>query len=154
VADGQGSGVDETDAGAATPLRVQIGDQRNENRGHQLDEAVIAHEGWELTVQVALYILGVIGFEGALVGLMEQDHDGHQFTWMQLRRAHALALPCGQQVLVPVRRKLLPKIVYGTKEFEHTHMWNLLGIDTDVRFVLSYQEWFPYPELTLVLMPY
>ena len=46
----------------------------------------------------------------------------------------------------------MPKIVYGTKEFEDTHTWNLLGIDTDVRFVLSYQEWFPYPELTLLRM--
>jgi hypothetical protein len=55
-------------------------------------EAVIAHQGWELTLQVALHILGVIGFEGAIVGLMEQDHDGHHFTWMQLRRAHALSL--------------------------------------------------------------
>lgn len=44
--------------------------------------------------------------------------------------------------------KLLPKMVYGTKEFEYTHWWNLLVRDTDLRFVLSYQERFPYPELT------
>ena len=92
MADGKRSGVNETDAGAATQLRVQIGHQRNENRGHQLDEAVIAHQAWELTMQMTLDILGVIGFEGAIVGLMEQDHDGHHFTWMQLRRAYALSL--------------------------------------------------------------
>src|SRR5436305_4702110 len=45
--------------------------------------------------------------------------------------------------------KLLPKIVNRTKEFASTHRWNLLVRETHVRFVLSYQERFPYPELTL-----
>ncbi len=43
VADGKRSGVDEADASAATQLRVQVGDQWNEDRGHQLHEARIAH---------------------------------------------------------------------------------------------------------------
>src|SRR5436190_22395900 len=50
---------------------------------------------------------------------------------------------------MPSWSKLLPKIVNRTKEFEYTHRWNLLVIETHVRFVLSYQERFPYPELTL-----
>lgn len=93
VTDGKGSGVDETDAGAATQVCVQVGDQWHKNRGHQLHEAVIAHQSWELTLQVALHILGVIGFEGSRVGLMEQDNNRHDLTWMQLSRAQALALP-------------------------------------------------------------
>jgi hypothetical protein len=50
---------------------------------------------------------------------------------------------------VPGWSKLLPEIVYRTQEFEYTHRWNLLEIDTDGLCVLSYQEQFPYPELTL-----
>ena len=42
------------------------------------------------------------------------------------------------------------KMVYGTKEFEYTHRWTLLVIETAVCFLLSYQERFPYPELTLI----
>jgi hypothetical protein len=42
---------------------------------------------------MTLDVLAVKGFERAIVGLMKQDHDSHHFTWMQLRRAHALALP-------------------------------------------------------------
>jgi hypothetical protein len=40
---------------------------------------------------------------------------------MQLGETHALALSCCQQLLVPLRRKLLPEIVDGTKGFEYTH---------------------------------
>src|SRR5437667_12872898 len=51
--------------------------------------------------------------------------------------------------MVPSWSKLLPKIVNRTKEFEYTHRWTLLEIETAVCFLLSYQERFPYPELTL-----
>ena len=100
-------------------------------------------------MQVALHILGVIGFERPVVRLMEQDQNGHDFTGMQVGWAHTLALSRGEQVLLPSRRKLLPKIVYGTKQFEYTHKGNLLVIATHVHFVLSYQDGFSYPELTL-----
>jgi hypothetical protein len=57
--------------------------------------------------------------------------------------------PEESRVLLPAWGKVLPKIVDGTKEFEYTHRWTLLVIETHVRFVLSYQQRFPYPELTL-----
>ena len=69
---------------------------------------------------------------------------------IHLGQMQTVSLTFREQGRVPGRSKLLPEIVYGTKEFEYTHTWNLLGIETDVRFVLSYQEWFPYPELTLL----
>jgi hypothetical protein len=100
-------------------------------------------------VQVTLHVLGVIRFEGAILGLVEQDDDGHDLAGIHLGRAQALSLSCAQQVMLPARNKLLPEIVYGTKQVEYTHNRNLLVIDTAVRFVLSYQERFPYPELTL-----
>jgi hypothetical protein len=73
---------------------------------------------------------------------------------IHLGRAQALALSCAQQLMVPARRELLPEIIHGTKQVEYTHRWNLLVIDTDIRFVLSYQERFPYPELTLLYTEY
>jgi hypothetical protein len=99
---------------------------------------------------MTLDVFGVIGFKRAIVRLMKQDEDGHDLAGMQLGWPQALALSSCQQVLMPTRRKLLPEIVYGTKEFEYTHYQNLLVIDTAVRFVLSYQERYPYPELDTV----
>jgi len=81
---------------------------------------------------MALDILGVIGFKYSIVGLMEQDDDGHDLAPIHLGRAQALSLP--------VQSELLPEIVRRTKQFEYTHKRNLLVRDTDVLFVLSYQE--------------
>ena len=92
VADGKRSGVDEADASAATQLRVQVGDQRNEDRGHQLHEARIAHQGGKLAAQMTVDILGVVGFECPVVRLLEQDDNGHHFTGIHLAWAYALVL--------------------------------------------------------------
>jgi len=89
---------------------------------------------------MALDILGVIGFKYSIVGLMEQDDDGHDLAPIHLGRAQALSLPRCQHCLLPVQSELLPEIVRRTKQFEYTHKRNLLVRDTDVLFVLSYQE--------------
>src|SRR5213079_2742758 len=75
VADGKGSGVDEADAATLTQLCVQIGHQGHQHRGHQLDKTPIAHQGGKLAAQVTVDILGVVGFEGAIVRLVKQDQD-------------------------------------------------------------------------------
>jgi hypothetical protein len=72
---------------AATQLRMQVGYQRNQDRGHQLHEARIAHQGGKLAAQMTLDILSVIGFERARAGLMKQDHDSHEFAGIHLSRA-------------------------------------------------------------------
>ncbi len=77
--------------------------------------------------------------------MMEQDDDGHDPARMHLGRAQALSLPRYQQCLLPVQSELLPEIVHRTKQFESTHKRNLLVRDTDVLFVLSYQEQFLIP---------
>ena len=100
-------------------------------------------------MQVALHILGIIGFERPVVGLMEQDDDGHHFAGIHLGRAQALSLTRRQQGTLPVRRELLPEIVHGTKEFEYTHGRNLLGIDTGFLLCSILPGKVPYPELTL-----
>ena len=44
-----------------TQLGVQIGYQRYQQPGRQLDETLITQQGGKLAVQVALDVLGVIG---------------------------------------------------------------------------------------------
>jgi hypothetical protein len=77
VANSEWSGVDEADAATAAQLRVQIGYQWNQHGGHQLDEALVAHQGGKLPTPMALHVFSVIRFERAIVGVMEQDDDGH-----------------------------------------------------------------------------
>jgi hypothetical protein len=126
-----------------------IGHQRHQERGHQLDKAVIAHQGGKLAVKVALDILGVIRFERPVVGLMEHDDNGHHFAGVHLGRTQALSLTRREQGTLPVRRKLLPEIVYGTKQFEYTHERNLLEIGTGFLLCSILPGKVPYPELTL-----
>src|SRR5205823_6572904 len=92
VADGKGSGVDEADAATLTQLCVQIGHQGHQHRGHQLDKTPIAHQGGKLAAQVTVDILGVVGFEGAIVRLVKQDQDGHDLAGMELGWTYTVAL--------------------------------------------------------------
>ena len=61
VADRKRGGVDKADTCTVAKLRVQIGHQGHQHRGHQLHEALIAHQGRELAVQMTLHVLCVIG---------------------------------------------------------------------------------------------
>ena len=80
---------------------------------------------------------------------MEEDQDGHDLAGMQLGRTSALALSRGQQTLLPLGGKLLPEIIYGTKQFEYTHRWNLLVRNTTFLLCSILPGIAPYPELTL-----
>jgi hypothetical protein len=121
VADGKRGGVDKANTTTAAQLRMQIGHQWYQQGRHQLDEALVAHQGRKLAVQMTLDIFGVVGFERAVVRLLEQDHNGHHFAGMHLRLTQTLSLTLHEQGRVPGRSKLLPEIVYGTKDFEYTH---------------------------------
>jgi hypothetical protein len=91
----------------------------------------------------------VIRFEHAIAGLMEQNDDGHDLAGIHLGWAQALSLSRCQQVIVPVRGEVLPEIIHRTKEFQYTHVWNLLGIDVGVILCSIIPGGIPYPELTL-----
>ena len=106
---------------------------------------MIADQGGKLAVQVALHVLRVIGFERPVVRLLEEDDNGHHFAWVHLGWAHTLSLTHREQVMVPSRGKLLPEIVYGTKEFEYTHSGTSWGYAVVFFFAVSYQEWFLIP---------
>ena len=92
AADRERGGVDEADARAAAQLRVQIGHQRNQDGRHQLHEARIADQRGKLAAQVTVNVLGVIGFECPVMGLLKKDEDGHDFAGIHLGRAQALSL--------------------------------------------------------------
>jgi hypothetical protein len=66
MTDGQRGGVDEADARAWSPLRVQIDGEWNEEAWHQLHKACVAQEARKLLAQSALHVLGVEAFEGAI----------------------------------------------------------------------------------------
>ncbi len=121
VADAQPGRVDKADARTLTHLGVQVGDQRHEQAGHQLDKALVAHLLGKLAAQVALDVLRIIRFEGAVMGLLEQDQDRHHLAGMHLCGSHSLELACRKQCALPFGRELQPEIVYGTKQFEYTH---------------------------------
>ena len=94
VTDGKGGGVDKADAATLTQLGMQIGHQWNQHGGHQLDKARVAHQDRKLTAQMTVDIFGIVGFEGAVVRLVEQDENGHDFDWDACRsNACAGAVP-------------------------------------------------------------
>ena len=84
VAHRKGSGVDEADTATLAQLRMQVGHQRNQDGGHQLDKARIAHQRWKLAAQMTMYILDVRGFERAIVRLMKQNDNGHDLAGIHL----------------------------------------------------------------------
>src|SRR5690242_21239113 len=75
VTDGKGSGVDKADARTLTQLGMQIGHKWDQDGGHQLDKARIAHQDRKLAAQMTVDVLSVVGFEGAVVRLVEQDEN-------------------------------------------------------------------------------
>src|SRR5260221_1482662 len=153
MADGQGRGVDEAEAGAPAHLGLQIGDQRQEHTRHEFDEPGIAHQLGELRMQLLRHVLGVIGLESAVMRGLKEDQDGHDLTGMQLARPSALPLARGQHLTVPQRLEADPELVDRAEEFEYTHDRNLLMISTVDRDAIvsggfSFGD-FAYPELTL-----
>jgi hypothetical protein len=63
-------------------------------------------------------MLRIEGFEIPIVGLMELDQDGHNFTCRELAAPLAFDLPCRKQGLMPARSECVPKIVDSTKQCE------------------------------------
>jgi len=63
-------------------------------------------------------VFRVIGFEVAIVGLVESNQDGHNFTNGQGTLALALFQPASEQVTLPVGQKCFAKIIDITEDFE------------------------------------
>lgn len=80
ITDGDEGRVDEAHPPTASKQTEQVGAQEREDTRHQLDEARVAHQVRELSTQIDLDVLGVVGFERPVLALVEMDQDRHEFA--------------------------------------------------------------------------
>jgi hypothetical protein len=105
-------GVDKGNAGAATQATgSEEDDQWNQGGRGVFDKAGITDQARELGPPGFHNLLTVVGFEVALMGLMESDQDGHNFAHRQGTGALALLLATGHQLAVPGGQKSLAEII-------------------------------------------
>src|SRR5215469_17264440 len=116
--DSQRGRVDEADPATASLARVEIGTQRHQDGGDQLHKAVVADQVRKILTQVLQDVLRIERFKIPIMGLMEVNQKGHDFTRRQLPSPVALDLACLKQGLIPAGSKGLPKIIDMTKQFE------------------------------------
>src|SRR5262249_51357006 len=121
MADLQRRRVDKADAGAAAHLLVEIGEEWDNDRRHQLHEALLAHQRGKLAAQVPLDMLGVGGLEGAVGGAMEPEKKGHDLAGVQLWGASPAAPAAGELLRFPARRESLPELIHRAEHVEYTH---------------------------------
>lgn len=121
VAYGNFGRIDKRDAGTRTQTAAQVDTQRNECRRETLHKARVADQMWKLSAQVGCDVLGVKGFEGAIVRLVKQDQDGHYLGERKFSRAIASFRATGKALGVPARFKRLAKVIDRAEEFEYTH---------------------------------
>ncbi len=118
VTDDQGGRVHQAQPATAASTRIQVRTQRHEDGRHHADKARVTDQPWKLAPQMHGDILGVIGFEGSIMRLVEMDENGHHFALAQL----ACPSPCDgsavQLALVPMGSKRLPEIIDSTEQFE------------------------------------
>jgi hypothetical protein len=79
---------------------------------------VIADQVRKIPTQVRQNVLSIERFEIPIMGLMEVNQNGHDFTPRELPSPVTLDLACLEQGLIPGRSKGLPKIIDMTKQFE------------------------------------
>jgi hypothetical protein len=121
LADGEGGRIDEADPRAGPELGLQEGDQRNEVRRHQLDEALITDQVRKLCAQEDLDVVRVVPREVTEMRLMEVNEQSQDLAGMQVSRATAVFGAAGQQGVFPLRAELLPEIIDQAKELEYCH---------------------------------
>lgn len=118
VADAQAGGVDEADAGTRSQWGLQVHRERHEHAREQFDEAGVADQLRELAPQMDLDVLGVERLERAVLGLLKEDGDGHEFTRMHPSCPAPMALGGRCLLLRPPGLKALPKRIDRAKQVE------------------------------------
>ena len=99
---------------------MQVHAQRGERGREELHKARIADQMRKLALQLGTNMLGVKGFKGAIVRLMEQDQDGHNLRKCQFSGAIAPLGIAGKALLVPSGFKRPTKVIDMAEEFEYT----------------------------------
>jgi len=97
---------------------AQVDDQWNKNGWDGLHKTSIADQVGKLCSPMLANVFRVIGFEVAIVGLVESNQDGQVFIDGQGTSPLALFQPTGEQVTVPVGYKCFAKIIDSTEDFE------------------------------------
>jgi hypothetical protein len=120
IADFIRSRINEADACTVSIADLQVGQQRNLDRGNQSHKTLIADQMRKFSAQMDLHLFSVIGFERAIVRLVKMNQNSHHFTWMQLASPHPL-LAALHQAFPPLRFKTEPEIIDSAKQFEYTH---------------------------------
>ena len=75
-----GGGIHEGKAGAVALTLLQVGRQGDQHRRSQFNESVVADQSGEFSPAVHQDILGIVGFEAAVVGLVKGNQNRHDFT--------------------------------------------------------------------------
>lgn len=118
MTDGQGWGVDERQAATDPLAGLSRGAERHQDRRNQADKAWGTDQSGELATQVNGDILGVIGFEGAVMRLVEMDENRHHVALTQLADTPPLDHSRLQWGLVPTRSKGSPEIIDTAEQCE------------------------------------
>src|SRR5919198_1246433 len=116
VADRKLGGVDKRHASTAAQAGVQVDTQRHERGGKEFHEARVADQSWEFTAQVNAGMLGIKGFEAAIVRLMKQDQDGHDFRKREFSSAIASLGATHETVRMPAWFKGTAKVIDMAEE--------------------------------------
>ena len=114
LADLQGSRVDEGHAPAPAFSTLQIGAQRDERRGHQCHEAVVAPQAREGPRPVLEHVSGVIALEVAVSCDVAAGADRQHFR--QAEGRSPLPLARLKQALLPERFKEQAAVVYVAEQ--------------------------------------
>ena len=85
-----GSGIHKGQAGAVALALLQVGRQRDDHGRSQFHEPVVADQTGEFVPAVHQDLFSVIGFEGAVVGLVEMNENRHDLTGGQPRPSNSL----------------------------------------------------------------
>ena len=113
-----GGGVHEGKAGAAALALLQVGQQGDQHGRSQFDEPVVADQSGEFGPAVNQDILGIVGFEGAVVGLVKVNENRHDFAGGQPWTPPSLPpTPC-QRDSTPMRLKSFPEIIDIAEQLE------------------------------------
>jgi len=111
VANVEAGRIEETDACASAKATTQIGTQRQQGARYPLNKAPIADQAWKSTLPLSLHFIPLVGFKGAIGGLMEANHNCHDFAEAQTTRPLSVSQSIVEQLAVPLRFKLLAKII-------------------------------------------
>ena len=95
---------------------MQVSEQGNKSRRHELDESLVGHQTWKLASPVASDIIGVEGLEVTVAGLVKGNQYRHDFALAQTSFAVTLAGFDGAGL--EGGHELLTEIVYFAEQMQ------------------------------------